>query len=148
MDPFNLPAAADRVLDEFFSISKRLNIPSFLLYGTCLGFYRDGGYIDGDNDLDVGSIGDVPALVGALIKADFLLVAVVSTNVHFLKHGILLDLYFNFPSVEYFQAFDKFNYKNKPYNFPSPLEDFLVSEYGDWKTKSSAQASTPCPKDG
>jgi len=24
----------------------------------------------------------------------------------------------------------------------------LVSEYGDWKTKSSAQASTPCPKDG
>ena len=147
LDPFVLPAAADRALDEFFLISKQVDVFSFLLYGTCLGLYRDGGYIEGDQDLDVGSIGDVPSLVRDPLKAGFRMIALVATNVHFLKYGIILDLWFSFPSVEYFQSPDKFMYKNKSYNFPSPLEDFLASEYGDWKTKSLSRALTRYPEE-
>ena len=51
--PSTIPETADRVLDEFFQIAKQLKIRTCLSAGLCLGFVRDGGYIEGDNDLDV-----------------------------------------------------------------------------------------------
>ena len=56
VNPISLAVVADDVLDEFFEIANRLKIKAFLMYGLCLGFVRDGEYIEGDNDLDVGVI--------------------------------------------------------------------------------------------
>lgn len=139
VDPFILPNAADRVLNEYWDISERLKINSFLLYGTCLGFVRNGGYIDGDNDIDIGILEGFSYLAAALIRNGFLPAVTVRDNGHFLKYGILLDIWFSFPTVKYFQSFDNITYKNRVYNVPHPVEEFLAFSYGDWKTPSRTQ---------
>jgi len=134
VDPFNIPDAADRLLNEYFNISERLKIDTFLLYGTCLGFVRDGGYIPGDNDIDVGVLDHFWPLADELVKNGFWPVVTVEKNSHFLKYGILLDIYFKFPSLKYLGSFDHVIYKTRSYNVPRPVDEYLKSLYGDWRT--------------
>lgn len=134
IDPFNIPDAADRLLNEYFNIAERLKIDTFLLYGTCLGFVRDGGYIPGDNDIDVGVLDGFSLLSDELVKNSFWPVVTVRENSHFLKYGILLDIYFKFPSLKYLDPFDKVVYKTRAYNVPQPIDEYLKSSYGDWRT--------------
>ncbi|GAG42768.1 unnamed protein product, partial [marine sediment metagenome] len=112
-----------------------LNIQTFLYYGTCLGFVRDGGYIIGDNDIDVGILGGLEELTAKLVEKGFINRRTYGKNRHFLKYGILLDIYFKFSGRNFFQSFDKVNYKNRDYNVPHPIEEYLKARYGDWKIK-------------
>ena len=55
-------------LKLFLKISKEKRINCFLLFGTLLGFYRDGKFISEDNDTDIGCIYEEFELV----ETDFL----------------------------------------------------------------------------
>ena len=44
---------ADAILEEFDDVCKSLDINYCLVFGTCLGFYRDKGYVAGEHDLDL-----------------------------------------------------------------------------------------------
>lgn len=55
-------------LELFLTISKEKKINCFLLFGTLLGFYRDGKFISEDNDTDIGCISEEFELV----EVDFL----------------------------------------------------------------------------
>jgi len=135
IDPCKIPDIADKLLNEYWDIAERLKIKTFLLYGSCLGFVRDGGYIIGDNDIDVGILGGLEELTAELIKNGFINRRTYGKNRHFLKYGILLDIYFEFSDRIFLQSFDKVNYKNRDYNVPHPVEKYLKIRYGDWRTK-------------
>lgn len=134
IDPFKIPDTADKLLNEYWDIATSLNIQTFLYYGTCLGFVRDGGYIIGDNDIDVGILGGLKELTARLVEKGFINRRTYGKNRHFLKYGILFDVNFNFYNRNFFQSFDKVNYKNRDYNVPHPVEEYLKARYGDWKT--------------
>jgi len=139
-NPFKIPKTADKLLNEYLEIADSLGIQTFLLFGTCLGFVRDGGYIEGDNDIDIGIFGNFGKLKIELIKNGFVWKRAWRTNTHFLKKNILFDVFSSFhyqrlfPSREFFQSFDKIIYKNKKYNVPHPVKKYLKETYGDWRT--------------
>lgn len=134
IDPFKIPETADKLLNEYWGITESLGIQTVLLYGVCLGFVRDGGYIEGDNDVDVGTFERKAGLVAELIRNGFICKGVWETNGHFLKYGILLDVFFNLPCDSFFKSFDRITHKGRGYNVPHPVEDYLKEKYGDWKT--------------
>lgn len=141
IDPFKIPEVADKVLDEYMGIAEDLGIQTFLLFGVVLGLIRDGTpYIEGDNDIDVGILGNFEKLKIELIKNGFIWKHAWKTNTHFLKYNILFDVFSSFhdkrlfQSPKFFQSFDKITYKNKEYNVPHPVEEYLKETYNDWRT--------------
>lgn len=143
VDPFANPESADKLLTEYFAIAERLNIQTFLYYGTVLGFVRDGGYIEADNDIDVGILSGLPELTAALVNSGFIHVVTVEKNSHFLKYGILLDIYFIFSSHSFLQSFDQVVYKGRSYNVPHPVHEYLKSRYGDWRIVKHREVYKP-----
>lgn len=138
-EPAAIPDVADKVLAVYFRVVNKLEIPSCLAYGLCLGFVRDGGYIRGDNDLDVIAFtrtnGLLPTLSEALIKRGFKRGTVFPppyNNVHFHRDKVLLDIYFRKPE-KFYALFDYVMYKNKAYPVPYPVEDYLEDFYGNWR---------------
>jgi len=53
-NPITNKKSADKILSEVDGIFKDIDLEYFLLFGTVLGFYRDNGYIIGDDDIDIG----------------------------------------------------------------------------------------------
>lgn len=53
------PELAIKDLKAVRGIFTKLNLPLFLLYGTALGAYREKGFIQGDQDIDLGTFGEV-----------------------------------------------------------------------------------------
>jgi len=137
IDPFKIPEIADKLLNEFWAIAEALDTKPFLYYGTCLGFVRGGGYSYADNDIDVGVMKDFGILSETLIHNGFERKKKFRRNCHFLKYGILLDIFFIFIDQQFLQSFDEVVYKGKSYNVPHPVEDYLALRYGDWKTVRS-----------
>jgi len=136
--PFEIPKIADKLLNEYWDIAKSLNIKTFLIYGTCLGFIRDGGYVERDNDVDIGILGEIGKLEIKLIENGFAKKRRwPPTNYHFLKYNILLDIFINFPEShwKYFQSLDEITYKGRIYNVPHPVEGYLETLYGNWKVR-------------
>jgi len=138
IDPFKIPETADKLLNEFWTLAQALDTKPFLYMGTCLGFVRGDGYIYADNDIDVGVLSGFEELTAALISNGFERKKKYRENLHFLKYDILLDVSFDFPDRQFLQSFDKVTYKNRVYNVPHPVEEYLkdrYGKYGDWKTK-------------
>lgn len=136
--PFEIPKSADMLLNEYWDIANSINIESFLIYGTCLGFIRDGGYIEHDNDVDIGILGGLRKLEVKLAENGFVKKKRwPPTNYHFLKYNILLDIFTGFPEshLKYFQSFDKITHEDRIYNVPHPVEGYLETLYGDWRTR-------------
>jgi len=136
-DPFKMPEFADELLNEYWEIAENLGIKTFLMYGTCLGFIRDGGYIEGDNDIDVGILGGGKKLATGLIESGFICKGIWTVNAHFVKYNILLDVFFRPTyniSGDFFESFDEVKHNGRIYNVPHPIEKYLENRYGDWRT--------------
>jgi len=143
--PSTIPDVADKILNECFEIFTELNLRACLCFGLCLGFVRDGGYIEGDNDLDLVVIsqtgGLMPNLMEAMTAHGFTLKQTYPpppNNVHFIKDGILVDIYLR-TGGEYIDQFDEVRYKGSMYPIPSPIGAYLTECYGDWKTKADEE---------
>lgn len=148
VNPCDEKAVADKILEEWDDVCNRLGIKHFLLWGTCLGFYRDKGYIKNDDDIDVGVLGsenDFKRLIEELLKKGFWGQGFGPKQEykknskypmhHLWKHNMLLDIYFSFYSGDRFlKSFDTVTYHGRVYNVPHPIEQFLKWKYDDWRT--------------
>lgn len=144
MDPFLQVDSADKILNEVFQVTARIKMKAFLLFGLCLGFVRDGGYIEGDNDLDVGVIcetkTDRQILAASLREKGFVHgTPRRNNNVHFRKNKVLVDIYFLKPEG-FYNSFDAMEYKGKAYPVPHPVEKFLSACYSNWRIKEGQSA--------
>ena len=54
VDSLILQLYGPRFLQDIFEICKKIDIKPFLVFGTLLGHYRDGGFIEHDTDIDLG----------------------------------------------------------------------------------------------
>ena len=141
------PVVADKVLSECFKLAESIHLRICLAYGLCLGFVRDGGYIVGDNDLDMIAItdtgGPTPFVDKAFIDAGFKRGASFPpplSNVHYHKGRILVDIHFR-ESVNLYRKFDVVTYKGILYATPHPIDAYLVACYGDWRKKGTKSAT-------
>jgi hypothetical protein len=138
IDPFLQIDIADNILDEVFRITGQLKIRAFLTIGLCLGFVRDGGYIEEDNDLDIGVIcngGEEGKLINSLKENGFSQgKSYRHHNTHFHKNKVLVDVYF-LESKGFFSNLDSVQYKGREYPVPSPIEEYLSVCYSNWKVK-------------
>ncbi|NIO88037.1 MAG: hypothetical protein GTN53_46080 [Candidatus Aminicenantes bacterium] len=140
VSPFSRPATADKVLDQFFDMTRELKIKAFLMYGLCLGFYRDGGYINGDNDLDVGVICSErkrKKLLASLKEGGFTQGELFRRNMHFHKDRILVDLHFRESNGGLYSTLKNIGYKDKEYPAPHPIEPYLAACYRHWERKTN-----------
>ena len=135
-DPFKIPEFADKLLNEYWDIAESLGVKTFLMYGTCLGFVRDGGYIEADNDIDFGILGGGKELVAELIESGFICKGIYEVNGHFIKYNILLDVFFTPAyniSGDFFKTLDEVRHNGRIFNVPHPIEEYLSNRYGDWR---------------
>ena len=134
--------AADKVLKEIFLITKYVGIKAFLVFGTCLGFVRDKGYIEGDHDLDIGVIcewKEKDVLKNALKMNDFILKKSKPRSEHIIygKKKVLIDIWFRTGAEKFYSKFDYVTYKKKRYPVPHPVEKYLSTCYSNWKVKEN-----------
>lgn len=137
--PFLYVRIADNVLNEIFLIAKQLEITAFLIFGTCLGFVRDKGYIEGDRDLDIGMIckwEEKDVLIDTFKRNGFILKRTKAKRKHFnyYKNKILVDIWFKEPN-KFYSDFDNIDYKGRKYLVPHPVEEYLSACYSNWKVK-------------
>lgn len=143
--PGDEPEHADEILDTLHKVCTELGITYFVYGGTALGFYRDGGYINLDNDLDVGIISTPERFMAMKNCMENVEGFVVDGVNHYWKHNILLDIR---GGVDYWgpeqilprcvipftEQFDTVSYKGRTYNIPHPIEEHFVCHYGpNWK---------------
>jgi len=144
---------ARKVLLEFGDIADGLGVPWFLYLGTCLGFVRDGSFIEYDDDIDLGVLcdkGTLARLFGELVrkgfvKGDAYLNPGNEKNQHFFKDGILVDVFFTFrdDTREFLTSFDEVHYNGRRFRVPHPVNDYLTSEFGDWRTPQRGKSRGP-----
>jgi hypothetical protein len=151
---------ADKVLFRFADIVDDLGLDWCLFAGACLGFFRDGGYIEGDNDIDV-AVKAKPAqlkkmwarLQGRGFRLGRWCENVDGTkNRHVWGHpdklwpeegGIMIDVFYTFTPeeenvmVNYGQVW----YKGRGFLVPYPVDRYLQDAYGEWWVKSDTQAA-------
>lgn len=139
--PYDAKGEADKILEEYDGICKGLNIAWLLLFGTCLGLFRDKDYIEGDNDLDVGAVclkDGFERLAQELVKNGF--VQESEGSQHLYKYGILLDIWRISPGKPL--LLEAIAYNGRTYKVPSPVEGYLEKTYyGDWKNKRYVKGS-------
>ncbi len=143
--PFENKEIADRLLGAWDDVCIELNIPHFLILGTCLGFHRDKGYIESDSDLDVGVLCDPPRLeelAAGLLKKGIVDGGRLAVNINFGRKKILLDVWHKFGPLHqaFLKKFDTIEYEGRTYNTPSPIEDYLEFTYVDWRTPTAYDA--------
>ncbi len=150
IDPFLQVNIADSILDEIFQITGQLKIKTCLVFGLCLGFIRDGGYIEGDNDLDIGVICDEEKkniLINSFKKNGFNQErSCRNNNIHFYKNKVLVDIFF-LEAKGFYSDFDSVQYKGKAYPVPCPVKEFLNACYSNWRIKEMQTARYIGPND-
>ena len=140
VSPAKQEKLAIKVLEDFDDLCKALDIPHFVYAGTVLGFYRDGGFIPWDKDIDVGVI-CAPRYYCALIRL-LRFIGFTTTayypDKHFYRDDIWLDIWRLGPKSwawPYVQKFDTVQYAGRTYNTPYPIKEYLVAKYGaGWET--------------
>ena len=126
----------------------------FLEAGTALGFYRDGGIIEWDTDVDFGMLYedwndayiDQLADIGFALHKDY---GDKGRQLTFKYKGVKVDIFLFFrhqdkrvctayEPKEFFMPFPAEMIENtkivKGYPMPDPIEEYLTIRYGDWRT--------------
>jgi phosphorylcholine metabolism protein LicD len=126
----------------------------FLEAGTALGFYRDGGIIEWDTDIDFGMLIENwnDAWIPELKKIGFRLLKDYrgrGRELTFKRNKVKVDIFLFFRNgdkrtctaydpKEFFMSFPAEMIENpkivKGYPMPHPIEEYLTIRYGDWKT--------------
>lgn len=133
----------------------------FLLYGTALGLYRDGKFLPGDEDIDIGSFDvDKRDLIAKTLEDRGFNVSVAYTEkkgyhssemIH-AWHDVHADVFFFKKAKDGWVAkrakhekpfvllpagtkkeFQKVSIAGHEFNVLSPIEDYLAFCYDDWK---------------
>jgi len=144
----------EHALVETDKILRAAGVPYWISFGTLLGFYREGGVIQGDNDLDFcckteDLLGKEKMVARGLRKLNF------KTKVHSAKKklrviGVCGDIEV---AVAAFQKKGAYRVRNtwrmpahffeypgkivcygREYPCHSPIEEYLEWVYSDWKT--------------
>jgi len=151
--PYDIKEVADKLLDEFIETVESLDIPWWLFKGTCLGMVTVGGYYVGDSDIDIAidcSDEDFQKLTEVLLNQGWTKRWMVGVNgfkqgvmgehQKFCKHDIIFDVWSKRVLVKINKIYEKFLgkgqkivYNGKEYNVPSPVEEFLDSQYANWR---------------
>jgi len=138
----------NNTLRYFDNIMNKNNIEYILFAGTCLGFYRDKGYIKGDNDIDIiikfESKDQVDKIINIMTKEGFSLTqknsivneriikkyGEVYSNLNFHNsYYVLIDIFFAY-------KIDNYYYIHTKWRFESTLLDELGTlEYHYMKFK-------------
>ena len=144
-NPYDAKERSDKLLEDWDDVCIELNIPHFLVLGTCLGFHRDKGYIESDSDLDVGVLCDPPIvkeLIAGLLKKGIAYGGSLAVNINFGRDNILLDIWHKFGPLHqaFLKKFDTIEYEGRTYNTPSPIEGYLEFLYVDWRTPTAYNA--------
>lgn len=141
LKPYYAKVEADKVLDEFVAITKKLNVNYCLILATCLGFVREHDYLEHDNDIDVlvlppKAFGNVTVeLKKAGFRAGRKWVKGVPNSPygfqHWWKREILLDLHW----IHYAECYEDIDWIHLP---KGPLRDRKRSTWGISKEKERA----------
>ena len=139
VNPHKNVAGADLALNEALAVARETGRRACLTFGTALGFYRDGGYVVGDNDIDIAVIApqDDPDFTAAMQRAGFGVGSAVPAlrHRHFWKHSTLVDVFWR-SGINFYDEFGEVEYKGKAYPVPKRIEAFLEACYADWRTPS------------
>lgn len=142
--PFRMKDKADKILADFDDACKSLKITYFVFGGTCLGFYRDKGYIknETDHDIDVGVLCNrkvFDRLIKQMATKNFTYRQVTRAHSHFYRHNIVLDVWYWFHPVlrGFIKSFDTIHHNGRAYNVPHPVEDYLKAWFGNWRVPSN-----------
>lgn len=146
--PYDAPEIADSILETVDDLCEEFDLTFFLFAGVCLGFYREGDYIERDNDIDIAIIANKTeylSLIKRLLQLDFQeSVFEPYKLLHLRRNNMLLDLRRvgkAFPYVvpsprQYtFRKFDIITHCGRDYNVPGPIEKYLEHNYGEWKVQ-------------
>lgn len=150
INPSDEAELADSILETVDDLCRERGITFFLACGTCLGFYRDGDYIEEDADIDVfilASRSEQHDLWRELVSSGF------NGRQGLSKGGIQLDVHRVDKEPPYtlnafgknrgkctFQNFDTISHYGRSYKVPSPVEEYLECAYGElWKTPMSEE---------
>jgi len=155
--PFENKEKADKFLEIWDDICNELGIRRSLIYGTALGFYREGGYIKGDSDIDVRVFckrDKWDKMVAKLHEK-----GVTQTLPHgfgFYKDAVLMCIErcervgvvtyqdgWEITCLPYYE-FETIEYNGRKYNIPHPIEKYLEQRYGaDWRTPKPGAKAQP-----
>jgi len=145
VNPCDAKEKADQVLRLLKSTVESLGCDLVLLRGTCLGFVRDGDFIENDNDIDVGIIsgsleclGEEKEIVSErLLEAGFKCPnpVLLAGQEHWWAHNsdimFCIRWIFEFPNAPGFshlcflKSFDEVTYNEETYNVPHPVEVYF-----------------------
>ena len=145
MEPYSNKDKADKALFEFDDIAKICGIKYSLIVGTCLGFIRGGGYINGDNDIDIAimcSEEKKNELFRKLMVAGFRkgYVFLKGRNFHFHKYSILLDLWSRkHAKSPFLSELRQIEYGGRKFNIPKQTKKYLEYTYGNWRVPSKTR---------
>lgn len=159
------------VLLEVAGVLDEMGVPFFLMQGTALGAYRDGGFVPLERDIDFGVLIEHfgPAageLADRLESIEYGIRKIVepftvARTIVAAKSGVKVDIVgfmlwkddTRFTATpldefsvgprpwailhrrEFLENYETVEMFGHPFNVPSPIEDYLESEYGpDWRT--------------
>lgn len=138
---------ADKVLFEFDDLAKSCGIEYTLLVGTCLGFVRDGGYIKGDNDIDVSVKCEetkrerfFDKLKEHSFARNTIPGGMKGENNHFLKSGILMDVWHGkYANSKFLSELKEIEYEGRKFKIPKDVEGYLKYTYGNWRVPAKTK---------
>jgi len=140
---------ADRALLSFKEVADKLGVEWCLFAGTALGFFRNKGYINWDNDIDIALTGGEAALDKVsteLYQIGFNIGRDCTNNdgtrnrhlwggmetAHDTESGILVDVFYTFTDTEkqFLHSFEAIDYKGRLFLIPRPIKRYLIETYG------------------
>jgi len=141
------------------NVLDKLKVKFFLNYGTLLGAYRDGDFLESDNDIDLGIFGNErrEEILEELKKQGFYLREgkdngniCVDRKTHFDIHLFTLkgDEYLcglsNCKFPKEFDKLEKIIFKGLIFFVPGKTEKYLEMSYGDWRNKDNKKQTSFC----